>query len=431
MRHFQKDLHKRIEALEEELQNVKKENADLKLNEKSIFKSLKNHILGIAFIRGNPPEFIFVNKSLADMTGYSEEELLNAEPETVFNLIFPDDRENFFARYRKRLAGEKVSRVYEFRIVKKNGEVRWLRIFAEGLDYNGEPAVLGSYYDITERKEIEAELKHREEEYRLLFNRTPAGIFYFDKDLRITHFNDKFLFLLQSTREKLTGLDMRMLKDMSVFPCIEKAVQGEKGFYEGPYDATTSQAHVEVSMITEPLRNEKGEITGGVGIVQDITHQKETEEALEQSEERFRELVEWSPIAMAVFDVEGNIIYRNRRAIDDFGYSTEEVPHIDQWWDKAYPDPAYREKVRTKWNNAIKKALNNGNEIIPQEWKVTTPDGSVKDVEFRMMPIGGVGFVTMEDLTERKRTEAELLKAQKIESLGVLAGGLPMILIIY
>lgn len=419
-----KNLQKKIEDLERELKELKHENVFLKQIENSLFESLKSHVLGVVISRGDPPEFVFVNQSLVDMTGYSEEDLLNANPEFLAHLIHPEDRDEFFMRYRKRIAGKKVNSIYEMRIVKSDGEVRWVQVFSENLYYRGEPAVFGSFFDITEKKRIEKELTQREEEYRLLFNQTPAGIFYYDIECNITHFNDKFMNLLQSTREKLTGLNMRLLKDKRVLPCIEDALLGKEGHYEGAYDATTGDAHIQITMKTEPLRDSKGNIAGGVGIVQDITSQKETEKALEKSEKRFKELVEWSPIAMAVFDTEGNIVYRNRRAVDDFGYDDTDVPHINQWWEKAYPDDAYREKVKQEWNRAIGEALENGREISPQEWQVTCRDGTVKDVEFRMMPIGNSGFVTMEDLTVRKQTEAELLKARKIESLGVLAGGI-------
>jgi diguanylate cyclase (GGDEF)-like protein/PAS domain S-box-containing protein len=134
--------------------------------------------------------------------------------------------------------------------------------------------------DIVERKKIEEALSDREEKYRLLFNKTPIGIFYYDEGMILTAWNDRFRAILQSSDEKLSGLDMKTLKDQSVIPAIRDAIEGHEGHYEGFYCATTGSAEVWISMRTVPIHDPDGKVSNGIGIVEDITERKHMEEEL-------------------------------------------------------------------------------------------------------------------------------------------------------
>jgi len=136
------------------------------------------------------------------------------------------------------------------------------------------------------------ELTKTEEIYRLLFQKSPIGIFHYNTDLVITDCNERFVKILQSTHEKLIGLDMKRLKDQSVLPAIQDAIEGKGGIYEGIYRATTSSAEIWVSMKTAPIFDSEGRIKGGVGIVEDITERKQIEEELKRSEASYKEVAE-------------------------------------------------------------------------------------------------------------------------------------------
>lgn len=125
---------------------------------------------------------------------------------------------------------------------------------------------------------MEQALRASEERYRLLFHKTPIGIFNYDTQLILTAWNDRFVEILRSSREKLLGLDMNTLKDQSVIPAIRKALEGDEGHYEGPYRATTSPAEIWVSMRTAPIFDQDGKVSNGVGIVEDVTERKQAEE---------------------------------------------------------------------------------------------------------------------------------------------------------
>ena len=128
-----------------------------------------------------------------------------------------------------------------------------------------------------ERKRADQQLRASEQEYRLLFHRSPIGIFHYNANLRITDCNDRFLAILQSTRERIVGLDILRLRDQSVLPAIQQALKGQEGFYEGFYRATTSDAQIWVSLRIAPILDESGNVRGGVGIVEDITERHNAE----------------------------------------------------------------------------------------------------------------------------------------------------------
>ncbi|MCF8143069.1 MAG: PAS domain S-box protein [Deltaproteobacteria bacterium] len=139
-------------------------------------------------------------------------------------------------------------------------------------------------WDIVERMQTEEALKESEERYRLLFQRSPVGVFHYDMQLHITDCNDRFVAILQSSRDRLVGLDMKTLRDQSVLSALRQAAEGKEGSYEGFYRATTSSAEIWISMRTAPLVDLQGQVKGGIGIVEDITERRQAEDALRRSE---------------------------------------------------------------------------------------------------------------------------------------------------
>ena len=159
------------------------------------------------------------------------------------------------------------------------GEVRYGKWEKEILTFVSRQVALA-----IERKRTEGVLRASEERYRLVLQRAPVGVFRYDNNMRITDCNDRFVAMLASSRDRLIGLDMNLLRDRSVLPSIRQALRGEQGEYVGPYEATSGPAKPFVSMRTAPLHGADGAIIGGVGIVQDNTQHRLLEEQLLQSQ---------------------------------------------------------------------------------------------------------------------------------------------------
>jgi len=120
----------------------------------------------------------------------------------------------------------------------------------------------------------EEKVRESEERYRLLLSHLPVGIFHYDTDLVITYCNDRFAHILRNTLDHVQGVDMKLLKDQSILPCLRKALEGDRGHYEGRYLATYSDAEGWIYLSSTPFRNGSGTIVGGIGIVQDVTEHK-------------------------------------------------------------------------------------------------------------------------------------------------------------
>ena len=113
--------------------------------------------------------------------------------------------------------------------------------------------------------------------YRLIFDRSPIGIFCYDRSLRITEFNESFVRILHSKAERLQSLDMTRLTDLSVMPALRRALRGENGYYLGPYRPTTGTGEIHVSLRCIPLLDASGLVEGGIGTVEDVTERREAE----------------------------------------------------------------------------------------------------------------------------------------------------------
>ena len=123
-------------------------------------------------------------------------------------------------------------------------------------------------------------LQASEERYRLLLSHSPIGIMHYDPDLIITYCNNRFAEILQTTPEELHGLDMKQLRDPRVLPALGRVLDGEPAHYEGPYEATLSQASIEISMSCAPILDSRRHVLGGIAIVEDITERKQAQQAI-------------------------------------------------------------------------------------------------------------------------------------------------------
>lgn len=115
-----------------------------------------------------------------------------------------------------------------------------------------------------------AALQKAEERHRALFEQVPTGVFFYDHELRVTAFNERFLAMTQLPREQLLGYRIRELPDARVLPTFEPVLRGEAASYEGPYRTPTG---VEMWLLIRvaPLRDSGGRVMGGVGVLEDHT----------------------------------------------------------------------------------------------------------------------------------------------------------------
>jgi PAS domain S-box-containing protein len=159
-------------------------------------------------------------------------------------------------------------------------------------------------------------------------------------------------------------------------------------------------------------RDPEGHPLTGIGTVQDITERKQVEEKLRASEQKFMRLFLEIPIPLGFVDKEGVIAHFNNKFTEVFGYTTGDVPTLDEWWLKAYPDETYRRWVLDKWNDAVAKAAKEGTSVESAEFRVTCKNGAERMVIIGGSPVEGGVLAIFNDITERKRAEITLIESE-------------------
>lgn len=158
-----------------------------------------------------------------------------------------------------------------------------------------------------------------------------------------------------------------------------------------------------VNINIDLVRDSKGKVCGAIGIFQDITHRKRTEEALHESEERFRTLASSAPVGIFVTDLEGKTISVNDYWCEMTGMAADDA-HDDGWMRALYPED--HERVAAGWRNALRKRIES-----KAEFRFVNPRGEITWVQGHAVPLrdaGGrhVGYIgTVADITERKCSE--------------------------
>jgi diguanylate cyclase (GGDEF)-like protein/PAS domain S-box-containing protein len=166
----------------------------------------------------------------------------------------------------------------------------------------------------------EEAVRASEERYRLLLNHSPIGIFHYDTNLINTYCNDRLACILNSTPERIIGLDLKALRDQSIMPALKTALEGGTGHYEGRYVATYSDADRWLDMTFAPFRDGRGNIVGGIAITQDITERKQID-----SELRIAAAAFMANEGIVITDAEGVILRVNQAFTSSTGYTAEEA----------------------------------------------------------------------------------------------------------
>lgn len=150
----------------------------------------------------------------------------------------------------------------------------------------------------------------------------------------------------------------------------------------------------------------------------------ESNSQIAASEEDLRSVLELMPVGVAWADQSGALRYINKTFIEKFGYTLSDVPTVEEWFIRAYPDPNYRQEKVGAWSAHIAEFKADGTPVPPLNVKITCNDDTVRHVVINTQISLTRTLAIFTDITDHESQQEELIKKQKLESIGVLAGGI-------
>jgi len=404
----------------------------LRRSEEELRKILTNidEIIYSVVVKDDPmmSTFQFMSPRTEDIVGYRPEEFIEDQG-LWFRILHPEDVPIVTESTRKILERGSTG-VREYRLLHKDtGEYRWVedKVVPQVGDTGKVIGFFGVARDITDRKRAEEALRESSEFNQQIITNAQEGIIVYDRNLRYRLWN-RFMENMtgKPAREVLGKHPMEVfpfLKEHGVISMLERALSGKT--VSSPDISNYEPGAGKTLWLTgkaSPLRDARGAIAGVIVVVNDITDRRRAEEAVRESEERFRASFKNAAVGMGLVDRTGRFVETNRALSQITGYSEEELKGLT-FTDITHPDD------RTNNNALYQTVIDGTRDGFVMEKRYVRKDGAIVWITLSVGVIRDrQGNIThtiglIEDITERKRAEAALQESQR--ALSTLMSNLP------
>jgi len=365
---------------------------------------------GIVIDQGGKCEFI--NQKALDISGYSKEEIL-AQP--LLSFIHQKDREKITEESKKRIMGGRREGSYPVRLIHKDGSPRWLEITQISISWKNAPAVLNFLNDITERKQAEEALRKSEERYRTILESIEDCYYEVDLAGNLTFFNDSLCGVLGYSKSELLGMNSKNFMDTEnsrkiaeVFTAINKSGLPCRSLDVNFIRKDGSTCNIDISATL--IRSSSGESIGFRGIARDVTDRRRAEEALRNSEERYRTIFENTGTATIIIDEDMTISLANSHFEMISGCSREELEGKRVWTEFVHEEDL--EKMKSYH---FARRRNPGAAPNQYEFRIKDIHGETREIvlNVRMIPGTRQSVASCQDITDFKRAQESLRRSEE------------------
>jgi len=333
--------------------------------------------------------------------------------EKVTSYLHAGDVDSTLEFYLQILEEPGIPKCKSHRLLHKDGYYIWTEGTVTNMLNNPNiGAIVANFHDVSERKKAEQDFLESELRYSALFEQASDSVMITDLDGKFLDVNISLCKLFGYTKEELLGQNVRKLIDpaqLAEKPMrFDRLAKGEHVFNER-HMVDKSGKIIVVEANVKMLFD--GRV---VAIARDITERKIAEKELQRSETRFRDIAERAPVAICCYLVTGEMIFLNSRFTEITGYQMDDIPSRAVWYDLAFPDREYRDRVYQQVRMQLEKSRKSGVHTTPaMEVDIVCKDGSVKTLEVSRSMYDDRIYVIASDITERKKAEEEILRSHR------------------
>ena len=300
----------------------------LKASESKYSTLIEQSTDGIVILNVHSIEF--ANRKICDISGYSQSEILGKHFD---NLISPESLKTLENSYQRKLSPA-TANTLEMELLTKDGRNIPIETSAHPIMYKERAATMVIIRDISERKRAEEALHESEEKYRLIVENSSDIIFTLDAEGNVLYVSSSVKNMLGYNPEDLKGHPFAELVHPEDIKGVQESIQ--RTILDGQQTSGGIEYRVRNSSGVWRWHNGTGNIVRDVNgkflnflcLSRDISERKKLEQTLYESEEKFREYTNKSPLAIFVTDANGKYIEVNPAACEMSGYSNEELLHM-------------------------------------------------------------------------------------------------------
>ena len=390
------------------------------------YRSLMEHLDEVIFTLDLQGNLTSISPAVENLSTYLAEELIG---KPIEHLLHSEDVEKVREYLSVAITGHPG--FLDFRIIEKDGKIRHIRASTIPDVRDDEVVgVLGVFSDITLEKESQAALKESEERWRGLFENSIEAVFTVDLEGNLTAANDAFVELIGLSREDSIGKNFRSFMDEEQADAVYQAYYtlfstGEP-IRNLTYTITRDDGTIRKLESYVNIVKRGDRIVGFQGTIRDATERIHAQTALAEEKEWLTVTLRSIGDGVITTDMEGRIVLLNRVSENLTGWTQKEA------FGKPLTDVFTLLDKNTKLpqTNPVERVLENMSPELERETILVSRDGTERIIADSAAPIMDadsktIGVVLVfRDITERLHMEEELLKAQKLESIGTLAGGI-------